>query len=215
MQRFGYAQADYSAEGILAEITEVVCSYAGATWDGLGDSGKQWPIQSDGEGTPILHVESFERGLGKFHFFAWEESDEISRHQEKYPFILTTGRNLEQYNSGTMTRREGNIRIVNEDTLMIHPDDARPEGVTTGDRVRVCSARGEIFLTARVTDEVNPGILFTTYHFPESMVNQLVGQGADEETKCPEYKVVAVRICKAVIPQRGGVFEESGACSSS
>jgi len=215
MQRFGYPQADYSAEGILAEIAGAVPSYAGATWDGLGDYGKQWPIRSDGEGTPILHVESFKRGLGKFHFFPWVESDEIARYQEKYPFILTTGRNLVQYNSGTMTRREGNIRIVNEDTLEIHPQDARAEGVTTGDRVRICSARGEIVLTARVTDEVNPGILFTTFHFPESMVNHLIGQGADEETKCPEFKVVAVRIAKTEIPQRGEVLEEFGSFSAS
>ncbi len=215
MQRFGYPQADYSAEGILAEIAGAVPSYAGATWDGLGDCGKQWPIRSDGEGTPILHVGSFKRGLGKFHFFPWEESDEITRHQEKYLFILTTGRNLAQYNSGTMTRREGNIRIVNEDTLEIHPQDARAEGVTAGDRVRICSARGEIVLTARVTDEVNPGILFTTFHFPESMVNHLIGQGADEETKCPEFKVVAVRIAKAEIPQRGEVLEEFGSFSAS
>jgi formate dehydrogenase major subunit len=215
MQRFGYPQADYAAERLFAEIANAVPSYAGATWDGLGDFGKQWPIRSDGEGTPILHVEKFKRGLGKFHFFEWVESEEIARHSEKYPFILTTGRILTQYNSGTMTRREGNIRMVNEDMLEIHPQDARTEGILSGDRVRVSSARGEIILTAKVTDEVNPGILFTSFHFPELRVNHIIGQGADEETKCPEYKVVAVRIAKMETAQRGEFSEESGALSSS
>jgi formate dehydrogenase major subunit len=215
MQRFGYPQADYSVEGLFAEIASAVSPYAGATWDGLGDFGKRWPILSDGEETPILHVEKFKRGLGKFHFFEWVESEEIARHREKYPFILTTGRLLAQYNSGTMTRREENIRLVNEDVLEIHPQDARAEGIATGDRVRVSSARGEILLTAKVTDEVNPGILFTSFHFPELRVNHIIGQGADEETKCPEYKVVAVRIAKMETAQRGEVSEESGALSSS
>lgn len=105
--------------------------------------------------------------------------------------------------------------MVNEDMLEIHPQDARAEGIATGDRVRVSSARGEILLTAKVTDEVNPGILFTSFHFPELRVNHIIGQGADEETKCPEYKVVAVRIAKMETAQRGEVSEESGALSSS
>lgn len=196
MQRFGYPQDDYTPDGVLAEIARIVPFFEGATWEGLGDYGKQWPIGPDGEGTPMLHVETFKRGLGKFHFFPWVESAELTEHGGEFPFVLTTGRLLEQYNCGTMTRRAGDEHMVDEDLLSIHPDDALAHGIATGDLVRVSSARGGVVLSANVTDEVKPGVLFTTFHFPEAMVNRITGQGHDAETMCPEYKVVAVAVEK-------------------
>ncbi|MEI8107090.1 MAG: formate dehydrogenase subunit alpha [Verrucomicrobiota bacterium] len=194
MQRFGYAQADYTPEGILAEIAEIVPFFRGATWEGLGENGQQWPIAADGTDTQIMHREKFQRGLGKFHFFPWAESGELVANRNAYPFILTTGRLLEHYNCGTMTRRTGNAEIVTEDVLSLNPVDARRKKISTGDAVRVFSARGEVHLRARVTDEVKPGILYTTFHFPEAMVNNVTGQGCDADTMCPEYKVVAADV---------------------
>lgn len=191
MNRMGYPQKPYTPDGMLEEISQIVPFFKGATWNGLGDQGRQWPIQANGEGTPILHLESFKRGLGKFHFFPFVESNELETYGKEYPFILTTGRLLEHYNCGTMTRRTGNSKIISEDVLTIHPDDAKRKGIATGDQVRLFSARGEVLLKASVSDDVKPGILYTTFHFPEALVNNVTGDGCDEDTLCPEYKVVA------------------------
>ena len=200
IQRFGFPQADYTPDGVLAEIAQIVPFFAGATWENLGDNGKQWPILPGGRDTQILHTESFKRGLGKFHFFPWEESNELVTHRDAFPFILTTGRLLEHYNCGTMTRRTGNRLIVTEDELAINPKDARVKGIRSGDRVRLFSARGEVTLHARVTEEVKPGILYTTFHFPEAMVNNVTGSGCDADTLCPEYKVVAADVERVTSP---------------
>ncbi|MSU37189.1 MAG: formate dehydrogenase subunit alpha [Pedosphaera sp.] len=194
MQRFGYLQADYTPDGVLAEIAGIVPFFKGATWEGLGDNGKQWPIAADGTDTQIMHREKFQRGLGKFHFFPWEESKELVSHGKQFPYILTTGRLLEHYNCGTMTRRTGNSVIVTEDVLSINPADAKKKKISTGDKVRLFSARGEVLLHAIVTDEVKSGILYTTFHFPDAMVNNVTGQGCDADTMCPEFKVVAVDV---------------------
>jgi formate dehydrogenase major subunit len=194
MQRFGYPQDDYTPDGVLAEIARIVPFFKGATWENLGDNGKQWPIQEGGLDTQILHTESFKRGLGKFHFFPWEESNELVENRAEFPFILTTGRLLEHYNCGTMTRRTGNSLIVTRDELAINPKDARAKGIRPGDMVRLFSPRGEVELAARVTEEVKPGILYTTFHFPEAMVNNVTGAGHDADTLCPEYKVVAADV---------------------
>ena len=111
-----------------------------------------------------------------------------------FPFILTTGRVLEHYNCGTMTRRTGNARIVTEDLLAIHPADAARKQIADGDLVRVFSIRGEVRMRAKVSDEVKPGILYTTFHFPEHLVNVVTSSECDEDTMCPEYKVVAVDV---------------------
>ena len=112
----------------------------------------------------------------------------------KFPFILTTVRVLEHYNCGTMTRRTGNARIVTEDALAIHPADAARKGIADGDTVLIFSARGEVRIHAKVFDEVKPGILYTTFHFPEHLVNVVTSSECDEDTMCPEYKVVAVDV---------------------
>jgi formate dehydrogenase major subunit len=200
MQRFGYPQEDYTPDGILAEVARIVPFFRGATWEGLGDNGKRWPIAADGTDTPIMHVGKFQRGLGMFHFFPWEESTELVTHRGEFPFILTTGRILEHYNCGTMTRRTSNGQIVQEDVLSINPADARAKNIRSGDKVRLFSARGEVELHAYVTDEVKPGVLYTTFHFPEAMVNNVTGEGCDPETMCPEYKVVAADVERIATP---------------
>ncbi|QBG34437.1 formate dehydrogenase subunit alpha [Litorilituus sediminis] len=194
MNALGYAQADYSADTMLEEISQVVPFFAGITWQNLGDNGLQWPVAKDGTDTKILHADSFTRGLGKFHFYEFEESQEVLSHGEAFPFILTTSRNLEHYNAGTMTRRTANERIVSEDVLLINPEDAKQKAIEDRSKVRLFSARGEIELTAEVSDKVNKGILFTTFHFPELMINRVTGDITDKHTKCPEYKVVSVGI---------------------
>ena len=197
MQRMGCDQAAYTPDGVLAEIAQIVPFFKGATWEGLTDQGRQWPIAPGNVGTERLHLGTFKRGLGKFHFFDFKESKEIERHGGQYPFILTTGRLLEHYNCGTMTRRTGNAEIVKEDTLAIHPEDAARKGIEDGDEVVVRSARGEIPMLARISGEVKPGVLYCTFHFPEVLVNIVTSSECDEDTMCPEYKVVAVDIAKA------------------
>jgi len=194
MNALGYSQPEYVAEDVLAEIAQVVPFFAGITWENLGDHGLQWPVSDGGNDTKILHVDAFKRGLGKFHFYQFEESSEIVSHSEQYPYILTTSRNLEHYNAGTMTRRTDNKVIVSEDVLLVSRQDAKVNNIKTNDQVKLFSARGEIELKAEVSDKVKAGVLFTTFHFPELMINQVTGNVTDKHTKCPEYKVVAVGI---------------------
>ncbi|WP_211279540.1 formate dehydrogenase subunit alpha [Cognaticolwellia mytili] len=194
MNALGYQQADYQADTMLEEIAQVVPFFAGITWDNLGENGLQWPVAKNGKDTQILHLESFKRGLGRFHFYPFEESVEIEKNGAAFPYILTTSRNLEHYNCGTMTRRTGNGDIVNEDVLLVNHIDAQEKNITNDSQVRLFSARGEIVLKAQISDKVNQGILFTTFHFPELMINRVTGDVTDKHTKCPEYKVVSVGI---------------------
>ncbi|MCB1616859.1 MAG: molybdopterin-dependent oxidoreductase, partial [Pseudomonadales bacterium] len=196
MNRLGYAQPDYDAAGMLAEVAGVVPFFAGATWEGLGNQGKQWPVKPDGEDTKILHTDEFKRGKGKFHFFDWQESRELEENASQFPLILTTSRVLQHYNAATMTRRTFNKDIVSEDILLINPADANAKGINTGDKARLFSARGEVELTAEVSDKVKPGVVFTTFHFPEHMVNNVTSDVMDTETLCPEYKVAAVDVTR-------------------
>jgi formate dehydrogenase major subunit len=188
----GIEQAGYDAAVQLEEIARVIPFFAGITWDNLGEQGKQWPVAEDGTDTQILHSESFTRGLGKFHYFDFAESAELLKHQEQYPFILTTSRALEHYNCGTMTRRTGNNIIMDKDVLLIHPLDAAKKGIHKDGPVKLFSDRGETILEAKISEQVIPGVLFTTFHFPELMVNRITSDEVDSETMCPEYKVVAV-----------------------
>jgi formate dehydrogenase major subunit len=171
--------------------------FVGVTWENLGSNGKQWPVMPDGTDTKILHTESFKIGKGKFHYFDWQESREISTHGKDYPYIITTNRELEHYNAGTMTRRTRNVQILTEDMLMIHPDDAARHLIVDGDMVCVSSPRGKVDIKARITDEVRPGVLSSTFHFPEVMLNNITSDEHDSEAMCPEYKVVAVNIRKS------------------
>ena len=197
MNRMGYAQPDYTPDGMLEEISQIVPFFAGIKWERLGINGLQWPVAPDGTDTQILHKTDFKRGKGKFEFNAWEETVELTEHAKDYPYILTTNRELEHYNCGAMTRRTANEQILQDDYLMIHPNDAKTHLINEGDYVCLESPRGKVDVKARITDEVKTGILSTTFHFPEIMINNITGDVHDSEAMCPEYKVVAVRIRKS------------------
>lgn len=197
MNRMGYNQPDYTPDGLLEEISQIVPFFAGITWERLGKNGLQWPVAKDGTDTQILHKTDFKHGKGIFEFNAWEETMELQSHAKDYPYILTTNRELEHYNCGTMTRRTANEQILQDDYLMIHPVDAQTHLINDGDHVCLESPRGKVDVKARITDEVKQGILSTTFHFPDIMINNLTGDIHDSEAMCPEYKVVAVRIRKS------------------
>jgi formate dehydrogenase major subunit len=197
MNRMGYAQADYEPESMLEEIAQIVPFFAGVKWNELGDNGKQWPVKKDGTDTEILHAETFTRGKGKFMFNAFKDSEEILQHGKEYPYIITTNRELEHYNCGAMTRRTRNVDILTEDVLLICEEDARKHLINDGDMVCVESPRGKVDIKAKITDEVKPGILSSTFHFPDMMLNNITSSISDSEAMCPEYKVVACNIRKS------------------
>lgn len=197
MNRMGYPQPDYTPDGMLEEISQIVPFFAGIRWERLGKNGLQWPVAEDGTDTKILHQNEFKRGKGYFEYNAFRETMELQDHAKDYPYILTTNRELEHYNCGAMTRRTANEKILSDDYLMINPEDAKTHLIHEGDYVCVESPRGKVDVKARITDEVKPGILSTTFHFPEIMINLITGDIHDSEAKCPEYKVVAVRIRKS------------------
>ena len=192
MNRLGYPQAPYAAPDLLREIAGIVPFFQGVRWEDLGDNGRQWPVGLDGGDTPILHLGSFKRGLGRFQPWDFEETAELKAHGADYPYILTTGRRLEHYNSGTMTRRTPNAELLREDLLYLHPKDAQAKGIASGDWVRLRSPRDETLVKAAVSDLVSPGVLYTSFHFPEAAINQLTSDVGDEFTLTPEFKVVAV-----------------------
>ncbi len=197
MNYMGANEPDYNPDTLLKEISRIVPFFEGVKWDELGDNGKQWPVAVGGQGTEILHTESFKHGKGKFISADWRESQEIVQNAREFPYILTTNRELEHYNSGTMTRRTRNEKILTEDVLLINPEDAAKHNILEGDMVCIESARGKIDVKARVTDEVKSGILSSTFHFPEIKMNDLTSSVSDSEALCPEYKVVAVNIRKS------------------
>jgi formate dehydrogenase major subunit len=203
MNKMGYDQAAYDASTVLEEISQIVPFFAGVKWDNLGDNGKQWPVKEDGSDTEILHTETFKRGLGKFHYAPYKETAETKMYAKEYPYIITTNRELEHYNAGTMTRRTNNAKILTEDVLMINPEDAAKHFINNGDFVCVESPRGKIDIKAKITDEVKPGILSTTFHFPELSLNVITSNERDSEALCPEYKVVAVNIRKSRKREKG------------
>lgn len=196
MRRLGYPQPDYDPPSLLAEIAQAVPFFAGVTWDRLGDNGLQWPVRPDGTGTQILHQDQFQRGLGRFLHFPFVETPELQDGRDQYPLILTTGRLLAHYNCGSMTRRTPNRDLVDRDLLLINPQDAAAHAISDGDRVQVRSRRGATHLEARLSDQLQPGVLFTTFHYPEVAINHLTSGIFDQDSMTPEYKVVAVAIEK-------------------
>ena len=196
MQKLGYDQPTYDADQVLAEVADVVPFFKGITRERLGKFGLQWPVKEDGTDTKILHEKEFKLGKGRLKSFHWQESTELKNNKKEYPLILTTSRVLQHYNAATMTRRTKNLKIVDEDILLVHPNDAKSRELNSGDIARLYSGRGEVSLKVEVTDKVKEGIVFTTFHFPEHMVNMVTGDGKDEETKCAEYKVSAVNVQK-------------------
>ncbi|MDG1041208.1 MAG: formate dehydrogenase subunit alpha, partial [Polaribacter sp.] len=196
MDRLGYQQPTgltYNAASVIEEIADVIPFMKGLSWDRLGENGLQWPINENGTDTKMLHVDgAFKKGIGTFHHFDFEESPEIVSHGRKFPFILTTGRELEHYNSGTMTRRTDNQKIVSKDVLEVHPKDAIKKGIQDLEIVRIFSDRGSVNIPIKYSKNVKRGVLRTTFHQPEVFINIITGSVGDKETMTPEYKVVAV-----------------------
>ncbi len=198
MNRLGYQQPDYDAADLLErEISQIVPFFRGIRWERLGQNGLQWPVAEDGSDTKVLHTEEFKLGKGRLWFANFEETEEIKKHGKDFPFILTTNRNLVHYNCGAMTRRTRNRLLITEDVLYIHPEDAAQYGIAENDWVCLESARGKVDIRAHLSEEVQRGILSTTFHFPEILINEITSDVLDTEAACPEYKVVAVRIRKA------------------
>ena len=197
MNKMGYPQPDYTPDGMLEEISQIVPFFSGISWERLGKNGLQWPVNKEGVDTKILHIETFKRGKGYFEFHQWEETQELISHAKEYPYILTTNRELEHYNCGAMTRRTANEQLLQDDYLLINPKDAEKHFITNNDFVCLESPRGKVDVKAKITTDVTPGILSTTFHFPEIMINTITGDVHDSEAMCPEYKVVAVRIRKS------------------
>ncbi len=190
----GHEMGYESSADVMEEIAQMTPRYAGITHERVGRTGLQWPVAQDGTDTPILYVERFERGGGLARFAALPYKPPGEAADEDYPLILVTGRRLEHYNAGTMTRRTANLELLPSDTLEIHPDDAEQLGIADGEQVSVRSRRGSIELPVDVTERIEAGHVFTAFHFPEVRINLLIGQSADVNTSCPEYKVVAVSV---------------------
>lgn len=179
---------------IMAEIAATTPSFAGVTYEKLDELGSvQWPCNdSHPEGTPLMHVEGFVRGKGKFIRTEYVPTDEKTG--PRFPLLLTTGRILSQYNVGAQTRRTANVVWHPEDVLEIHPHDAELRGVREGDWVRLVSRAGETSLRAQITDKVSPGVVYTTFHHPDTQANVITTDFSDWATNCPEYKVTAVQV---------------------
>ena len=125
MQKLGYDQPTYDADQVLAEVADVVPFFKGITRERLGKLGLQWPVKEDGTDTKILHEKEFKLGKGRLKSFNWQRSTELKNNKKDYPLILTTSRVLQHYNAATMTRRTKNLKIVDEDILLLHPNDAK------------------------------------------------------------------------------------------
>lgn len=180
--------------GVMDEIAALTPEFAGLSHERLGRDGLQWPVSAGGGDTPILYRESFDLPGGRARFAALPYKEPGDAADDEFPLILITGRRLQHYNAGTMTRRTANLELLDHDVLEIHPDDADRFGVADGGPVEVRSRVGRIEIGARVTERIEPGHVFTAFHFPEVRTNLLVGASADVNTSCPEYKVNAVAV---------------------
>ena len=185
---------------VMDEVAALTPHFAGVSFERLAPRGLQWPVAEDGTDSPILYADAFELPNGTAHFAALPYKPPGDEASEEFPLILVTGRRLEHYNVGTMTRRTGNLELFSKDWLEIHPEDAELLGIGSGDVVEVRSKHGRIEIEARVTERIEPGHVFTAFHFPEVRTNLLVGPSADVNTSCPEYKVVAVAVDKTGVP---------------
>ncbi|MGR9037580.1 MAG: formate dehydrogenase subunit alpha, partial [Gammaproteobacteria bacterium] len=187
---------------IMDEIARLTPTFAGVSYEKIDRLGSvQWPCTDDApEGTPIMHEQSFMRESGKGLFMLTEYVASHERVTPKFPLILTTGRILSQYNVGAQTRRTKNVFWHDEDRLEIHPHDAEDRGINDNDWVGIKSRAGETVLRARISERMQPGVVYTTFHFPESGANVITTDNSDWATNCPEYKVTAVQVSKVTHP---------------
>ena len=196
----GYPMSYRHPSEIMDEIARLTPTFKGVSFDRLDELGSiQWPCNDEApEGTPMMHVGEFVRGQGYFAPTPYVPTDE--RSNSKYPLLLTTGRILSQYNVGAQTRRTPNMAFHSEDRLEIHPSDAEVRGIVDGSWVGIKSRAGETVLRADVTTRVQPGVVYTTFHHPESGANVVTTDNSDWATNCPEYKVTAIQAYPVTSP---------------
>jgi formate dehydrogenase major subunit len=190
----GYPMHYDNAAQIMDEIASITPTFAGVSFEMLDRVGSvQWPCNAASPtGTPIMHVDAFVRGKGQFITTPYVPTDE--RSTRKFPLLLTTGRILSQYNVGAQTRRTANVIWHPEDLLDMHESDAEVRGISDGTWVEVSSRAGRTAMRARISDEVPPGVVYTTFHHPVSGANVITTDNSDWATNCPEYKVTAVEV---------------------
>jgi formate dehydrogenase major subunit len=190
----GYPMNYAHPSEIMDEIAALTPTFAGVSFEKLDRLGSvQWPCNDAApEGTPIMHADRFVRGKGHFVLTEYIATDE--RTGPRFPLLLTTGRILSHYNVGAQTRRTDNTAWHPEDLLEIHPHDAEQRGIRDRDWVRLQSRSGSTSLRARVTERVAPGVVYTTFHHPETQANVVTTDYSDWATNCPEYKVTAVQV---------------------
>ncbi|KQP21930.1 formate dehydrogenase subunit alpha [Pseudorhodoferax sp. Leaf267] len=197
----GYPMHYSHPEEIMQEIAALTPSFAGVSYAQIDKhTSLQWPCNADTDeaGTATMHIDKFVRGKGRFIITQYVATDE--KVTQRYPLILTTGRILSQYNVGAQTRRTPNNQWHDEDRLEIHPQDAEDRGIREGDWVGIASRAGETVLRATVTERIQPGVVYTTFHFPESGANVITTDSSDWATNCPEYKVTAVQVMPVAQP---------------
>jgi formate dehydrogenase major subunit len=190
----GYPMNYSHPSEIMEEIARLTPTFAGVSYAKLDQLGSiQWPCNDAApDGTPTMHIDEFVRGKGYFAITGFVPTDE--RTTRRYPLLLTTGRILSQYNVGAQTRRTANSEFYSEDVLELHAFDAEERGINAGDWCGISSRAGETVLRAVITDRVQPGVVYTTFHFPFSGANVITTDNSDWATNCPEYKVTAVQI---------------------
>jgi formate dehydrogenase major subunit len=179
---------------IMDEVARLTPTFAKVSYEALDEAGSmQWPATDAApEGTPVMHIEHFVRGKGKFVVTDYVATDEKTG--PRFPLLLTTGRILSHYNVGAQTRRTENVAWHPEDLLELHPHDAENRGIKDGDWVRLSSRAGETTLRAKITERVAPGVVYTTFHHPTTQANVITTDYSDWATNCPEYKVTAVQV---------------------
>jgi formate dehydrogenase major subunit len=199
-QALGYEMHYGHPSEIMDEIARLTPTFAGVSYTKLESEGSlQWPCNDAApDGTPTMHIDQFVRGKGRFLITQYVPTDEkVTR---RFPLLLTTGRVLSQYNVGAQTRRTANTDFYGADLLEIHPHDAEERGIREGDRVGIESRAGKTALPATLTERVQPGVVYTTFHFPESGANVITTDNSDWATNCPEYKVTAVQVSRRARP---------------
>jgi formate dehydrogenase major subunit len=192
----GYEMRYTHPSEIMDEIARLTPTFHGVSYDKLEQLGSiQWPCNDEApEGTPTMHIDHFVRDKGRFMITQYVPSQE--KVTPKFPLLLTTGRILSQYNVGAQTRRTPNVAFFGEDILEMHPHDAEDRGINDGDWVGIESRAGNTMLRATVSERMQPGVVYTTFHFPESGANVITTENSDWATNCPEYKVTAVQVVK-------------------
>ena len=196
----GYPMNYKHASEIMDEVAQLTPTFKGVSFDKIDELGSiQWPCNDEYPvGTPTMHVDEFVRGKGKF--FITEYIPTTERVNNKFPLILTTGRILAHYNVGAQTRRTNNTEWHTEDLIEIHPHDAEDRGINEQDWVGINSRAGDTVLRAKITDRVQPGVIYTTFHHPVSGANVITTDNSDWATNCPEFKVTAVQVTKVTQP---------------